>query len=71
MNRNIDKKDLFELYRLLEESNNFFHQPLNFNSIDGINEFARKYYPVIKEMYYKTIWNWLTEEEQEEWMKQN
>ncbi|CAM4126205.1 hypothetical protein FLBR109950_16065 [Flavobacterium branchiophilum] len=55
-------KELIRLYRLLENLNTFFHQPMNFNDKDVVMDFAKKNYPEIKDFYYNIVWELLTEE---------
>jgi len=60
------KNDLKDLYMLLEELNDFFHQPDNYSSIEQVSRFAKKMYPEISKMYYETIWEMLPKELQED-----
>ncbi len=62
----MEQVDLKRLYSLLEELNDFFHQPENFKNLDNIERFAIQIYPEIKEMYYNTVWSWLPQELQDE-----
>jgi len=54
-----------EVFLLLEKLNKYFHQPLNYNSQEKIEEFASSIYPEIRTAYYNTVWDWLPEETQE------
>lgn len=60
------KEELKELYLLLEELNEFFHQPENYLSSEKTNEFAKKIYPDINKMYYETVWDSLPKDLQDE-----
>ena len=54
----MNRDEIKRLYLMLEELNDFFHQPDNFSS-EKVQEFAERIYPEIKEMYYETVWNQL------------
>lgn len=62
----MEREELKDLYLLLEELNDFFHQPENFKDSADIERFATKIYPGLKEMYYETVWSWLPKDLQEE-----
>lgn len=59
----IDLKDILRIYKLLEEINDFFHQPMNFKDVD---KFAQENYKEISAIYYDVIWNWLPEDIKED-----
>ena len=60
------RDDLRDLYILLEELNDFFHQPDNYSSVEQVQRFAKKIYPDISKMYYETVWKSLPKDVQEE-----
>ena len=62
----ITDKDIIRLFRLLEELNDLFHQPLKYEDIEYVKNFADKFYPEIKEFYYDIVWNWLPDYEKKE-----
>lgn len=58
----MNKDEMRELFLLLEDLNEFFHQPDNYSSISQVEKFARQIYPSLEKMYYKTVWDNLPEE---------
>lgn len=61
-----DREKLKELYLLLEDLNDFFHQPDNYATTSQVAEYAEKIYPDIKRMYYDIVWDMLPKDLQEE-----
>ncbi|MEM7356088.1 MAG: hypothetical protein AAF657_35055 [Acidobacteriota bacterium] len=56
-----------ELFFLLEETQDFFHQPLNYGDSEQVNAFVKGgFYERVKKAYYETVWNWLPADSQEE-----
>lgn len=51
--------DLIEIYSLIEELQQFFHQPLNFENTSEIKlsalQFAETIYPKLHKAYYETM----------------
>jgi len=58
----VEETDLEELFSLLAEINDLFHQPSNLSDPERMQQFAEKYYSSINRAYYQTVWNWLPEE---------
>lgn len=54
-----------ELYALMEEVNDLFHQPLYYKDGDRVTSFADAYYPSIHKAYYKTLWGLLPKEDRD------
>jgi len=61
----IPVSEVKEVFELLEEINQLFHQPLNHKDLEAVEMFAKSNYPAIKKLYYETVWNWLPKDEQE------
>lgn len=61
----VDLKDVMRVFQLMEEMNAFFHQPMNFESVDKVQAFAHSHYPEIGELYYRVVWDWLPGDVQE------
>ena len=59
MDINVDIRELKKLYYLLEELNDFFHQEDNYLNKEKAKSFAKDKYPLINEMYYNIVWDWL------------
>ncbi len=55
----ISLEDAQRVYRLMEDMNDFFHQPAKYNETE---KFAKKNYGEIKTLYYDVIWNWLPQD---------
>ncbi len=64
----VDLKDARRVYELMEEINDFFHQPMNFESADKARAFAHSHYPEIRELYYHVVYDWLPRNVQEEFL---
>jgi ethanolamine utilization cobalamin adenosyltransferase len=47
--------ELLNIYDLLEELNELFHQPLNYEDQEHVCKFADKNYQRIHELYYNTV----------------
>ena len=61
----ISANQVRELFALMEEIQDLFHQPMNYENKDTVIKFADKYYPAIHKAYYKTLWDLLPEEDKE------
>ena len=59
----IPVSEIKEVFELLEQMNDLFHQPLNYQNSELMNKFAEDKYPEIRKLYYETVWKWLPEEE--------
>ncbi len=55
----ISLEDAQRVYRLMEEMNDFFHQPEKYNETE---KFAKKNYEEIRSLYYDVVWNWLPQD---------
>ena len=64
----MNEGDLRDLYLLLEDLNDFFHQPDNYASAADTSDFATTNYPRIRQMYYETVWNVLPESLKQEFI---
>ena len=62
ININVDLKEIEEIYYLLEELNDFFHDPNKYSEGKKLDDFVLKVYPSINKAYYNTVWNWLPKE---------
>ncbi len=62
----VDLEDVRRLFILLENMNNFFHQPMYFKDPKLVQEFVYKNYPELKTLYYDIVWKWLPKDIQEE-----
>lgn len=60
----MNRDELKQLFLLLEELNDFFHQPMNLEDSERVRAFAERVYPEIRTMYYETVWNALPEDMQ-------
>jgi len=58
--------ELKRLYLLLEELNDFFHQPRHLDDADRIRSIAERVYPEVRAMYYDIVWKALPEDLQKE-----
>jgi hypothetical protein len=54
----IELDEALRVFRLLEEVNDFFHQPMKYEDKDYSSMFAGKNYPEIHKLYYDIIWEW-------------
>ena len=68
MSENIEVKldEVKEVFFLLEELNRFFHAPDRYEDNEKLKDFVSKVYPKIHKGYYKTVWDWLPKEVQDE-----
>jgi len=56
-----------EVFLLLEEFQQFFHQPMHYENIAQVNEFLEKgAFDRLCRAYYDVTWNWLPEDVQKE-----
>ena len=60
----LTNEDIKDIWILLEILNDIFHDPDKFNDKTIINQFQINYYPLIHKLYYFTIWDKLTDEQQ-------
>jgi len=58
----VNADDLIEIYLLIEEINDLFHQPLKYSDAELVSNFADTHYPQIKRIYYEVLWEYLPEE---------
>jgi hypothetical protein len=59
----VDLNEVKRVYKLMEEINDFFHQPMNFKNVE---KFAKEKYKEINSVYYDVIWGWLPKDIQNE-----
>ncbi len=56
-----------QVFSHLEDLNQFFHQPMNYETIENVENFLQNGgYEKIRTMYYDIVWNWLPPEVQHE-----
>lgn len=71
----IKLKDLMFLYKIFEEFNRFFHQPLHFSTIEDINSFLGDRdsgaYSLISKIYYQLLPEYIPERIMEKLGKEN
>ncbi|QEY27096.1 hypothetical protein D0T92_01405 [Neisseria zalophi] len=56
----LNRDEIMEIYLLIEELNDIFHDSDRFGNINIIQKFVDEYYPTIHKLYYKILWNALT-----------
>lgn len=62
----VDLDEVLEIYKLLEDLNEFFHEPSNYEKTSKILEFMEKgSYEKIRHAYYDIVSNWLPKDVQE------
>lgn len=61
----VNLRDLIQVYKLIEELNRFFHQPLHYQKIEDIQKFLGDKntgaYKLINKTYYETMWEMIPE----------
>ncbi|QEY25356.1 hypothetical protein [Neisseria zalophi] len=62
----LNRDEIMEIYLLIEELNDIFHDPDRFGNINIIQKFGDEYYPTIHKLYYETLWNALTIDQRKE-----
>ncbi len=55
----VEISEIKEVFLLLEDLNDFFHQREKYSDIKA---FAAQNYKRIHKCYYKTLWNWFPED---------
>ncbi len=55
----ISANEVRELYALMEELQNLFHQSMYYEDSERVKKFADMHYPTIKKAYYETLWELL------------
>ncbi|KMN35607.1 MULTISPECIES: hypothetical protein [Chromobacterium] len=68
MEPKIKPHDVLRVYALLENIQQLFHQPDNY-TMENFQRFGEENYPEIHQLYYEVVWNWLSEEEQNQIME--
>ncbi|BBH11271.1 hypothetical protein [Chromobacterium haemolyticum] len=63
MTEQIDQDEVLRVFSLIEKIHELFHQPDSY-TLKNFQEFGENNYSEIHEAYYKIIWNWLSEENQ-------
>ncbi len=58
----ISATEAHRVFKLLEEVNDLFHQPMKYTDKQIVENFAHENYKEIKELYYDVVWNWFPEE---------
>ncbi|WP_323756666.1 hypothetical protein [Roseivirga sp.] len=56
----VEEKDLKDLFYLMQEINDFFHNEINY---EDVHKFGRKHYKQINHCFYRVLWEWLLEDE--------
>lgn len=62
----LNRKDIMEIYLLLDKLNEIFHDPDRSRDVKIIQKFKDEYYPIINKLYTTTLWNALSVEQQKE-----
>ncbi len=63
MTKPLNQDEVLRVFSLVEKIHELFHQPDNY-SLENFYKFGEENYSEIHEAYYKIIWNWLSEENQ-------
>ena len=58
----LNRDDLMKIFYLMEDLNDYFHQPMNYENLDDVEAFAAKIYPRIHEAYYRILWDALPDD---------
>ena len=53
--------EVVELFRLLEDVNQFLHQEMNFTE-EKLRDFAERVYPRCRRLYYDVVCDWIPED---------
>ena len=61
--------EVLKIFNLMENANELFHQQMSYRDTEIVEKFAKENYPMISELYYKTLWDKLPEEIQEKIME--
>jgi len=61
----ISATEVRELFALMEEIQDLFHQPMYYEDKDTVIKFADKHYPSIHKAYYQTLWNLLPQKDKD------
>lgn len=64
-NIEVSLEEIIEIFYLLEELNDFFHDPSKYSDKEAVERFITEKYPSINKGYYKTVWNWLPKDVQD------
>lgn len=62
----IDIEEIKEVFFLLEELNDFFHQKDKYSDTKCVEKFADNIYPLLNKSYYDIVWNWFPQEVKKE-----
>lgn len=62
----VDLEEVKQVFVLLEKLQDFMHQPMNYDSLEKIQEFVTSIYPELSDAYYRKVWDWLPIEVQKE-----
>lgn len=63
----VDLGEVKQLFSLLEELHEFFHQPMHYENSEEVTNFLQNgTYEKLRMMYYDTVWNWLPPEVQQQ-----
>lgn len=61
----ISPNQVRELFALMEEVQDLFHQPMYYENLETVKKFADKHYQAIHKAYYKTLWDLLPQEDKD------
>lgn len=53
------------VFELLEKINSVFHQPMKYEDVEYMKNFAQNNYKEIHDLYYNVVWQWLPEDKKE------
>lgn len=55
----IKTDEAVRIFKLLEDMNDLFHQPMKYKNAEVVEQFSLENYDEIKDLYYNVVWNWL------------
>ena len=69
----VSTEELEVLYKLLADMNDFFHQPMNLEKIETVQNFMKDkdIYERIHDAYYDYVWDWIPKDIQEKIIEEN
>lgn len=58
------ESDIHRVYKLVEQFQRFFHQPLNYKEVEQVQRFVKANYHELHNLYHHVIPQWLSSEDE-------
>jgi hypothetical protein len=66
----VDLDEVRRVFQFLGNANELMHNNMRYRDVNMVERFVCENYPLLRELYYHVVWNWLPPHVQEEIMEE-